>query len=270
MKKIILFITGCVLFTSCNTIKDIAYVQNAGVPVEFKADEHAVRPDATLKPGDLLVITVNSNTPEAAQPFNLPLVPGGEGMNSYGISKSNISGGAGLQNYLIDIDGDINFPILGKLHVAGMKKNDLITLLKSKIYPFYMKEEPIITVRFANYKISVLGEVNRPGAYDINNEKLDLFEAIAMVGDLTIYGRRDNVLLIREDQNGKKTTYRIDLRDKRLIDSPYFYLQQNDVLYIQPNNPRSRGAALGAAEALSISVVGTLISLTSLIINIVK
>ncbi len=270
MKKIVLFIVGIFLFFSCNTIKNIAYVQDAGTPIEFKSGEMALRPDATLKPGDLLIITVNSNIPEAAQPFNLPLIPGGEGMNSYGISKTNISSGAGLQNYLVDIDGNINFPILGKLHVAGMKKNDLIAQIKSKIYPFYMKEEPIITVRFANYKISVLGEVNRPGAYDVNNEKLDLFEAIAMVGDLTIYGRRDNVLLIREDENGKKTTYRIDLRDKRIIDSPYFYLQQNDVIYVQPNNPRSRGSALGAAEALSISVVGTLISLTSLIVNLVK
>jgi len=270
VKKIIPIIAICILFASCNAIKDIAYLQDAGTPIEYKSDEKAIRPDATLKPGDLLTITVNSNTPEAAQPFNLPLIPGGEGMNSYGIAKTSISGGAGIQNYLIDIDGNLNFPVLGQMQVAGMKKNDLIQLLKSKIYPRYISEEPIITVRFANYKISVLGEVNRPGAYDVNNEKLDLFEAISMVGDLTIYGRRDNVLLIREDQNGKKTTYRIDLRDKRLIDSPYFYLQQNDLLYVQPNNPRSRGAALGAAEALSISVVGTLISLTSLIINIVK
>jgi len=270
VRKLILLFTVCILLFSCNTIKEIAYLQDAGTPIDFKSGEQAIRPDAILKPGDLLIITVNSNTPEAAQPFNLPLIPGGEGLNSYGISKANISGGAGLQNYLVDIEGNINFPILGKIHVAGMKKNELTTLLKSKIYPFFMKEEPIITARFANYKISVLGEVNRPGAYNVDNEKLDLFEAIAMVGDLTIYGRRDNVLLIREDEKGKKTTYRIDLRDKRLLDSPYFYLQQNDVLYVQPNNPRSRGAALGAAEALSISVVGTLISLTSLIINIVK
>jgi len=270
VKKIIPIIAVCILFASCNTTKDIAYLQDAGTPIEFKSGEKALRPDATLKPGDLLTITVNSNTPEAAQPFNLPLIPGGEGMNSYGISKTSISGGAGIQNYLIDIEGNLNFPILGKLQVAGLKKNELIVLLKSKIYPYFMKEEPIITVRFANYKISVLGEVNRPGAYEVNNEKLDLFEALAMVGDLTIYGRRDNVLLLREDQNGNKTTYRIDLRDKRLIDSPYFYLQQNDVLYIQPNNPKSRGSALGAAEALTISVVGTLISLTSLIINIIK
>ena len=245
-------------------------MQDAGTQITFKDGEQAMRQDVILKPGDLLTITVNSNTPEAAQPFNLPLLPAGESMNSYGMAKSTISGGAGLQNYLVDIEGNINFPILGKLKVSGMKKNDLLAMLKSKIYPFFMKEEPIVTVRFANYKVSILGEVNRPGAYNVDNEKLDLFEAIAIAGDLTIYGRRDNVLLIREDENGKRTTLRIDLRDKRLIDSPYFYLQQNDVLYIQPNNPRLRGSALGAVEAMSISVVGTLISLTSLIINIIK
>lgn len=270
VSKFFLFIAFILLFVSCDTYKNVVYMQDAGVAIGFNDNDKALRPDATLKPGDLLTITVNSNTPEASQPFNLPLVPGGEGMNSYGISKTSISGGAGIQNYLIDIDGNLVFPVLGKLHVAGIKKNELINLLKNKIYPFYMKEEPIITVRFANYKVSILGEVNRPGAYDVNNEKLDLFEAVAIAGDLTIYGRRDNVLLVRENEKGVRTTYRIDLRDKRIIDSPFFYLQQNDILYIQPNNPRARGSALGSAEALSISVVGTLISLTSLIINIVK
>lgn len=270
VKKFFLFFALILLLASCDTYKNVVYMQGAGVEVGFNDKDKALRPDATLKPGDLLTITVNTNTPEASQPFNLPLIPGGEGMSSYSISKTSISGGAGIQNYLVDIDGNIVFPVLGKLHVAGMKKNELINLLKNKIYPFYMKEEPIITVRFANYKVSVLGEVNRPGAYDVNNEKLDLFEAVAIAGDLTIYGRRDNVLLIRENEKGVRTTYRIDLRDKRIIDSPFFYLQQNDILYVQPNNPRARGSALGSAEALSISVVGTLISLTSLIINIVK
>ncbi len=254
VRKIIPIIAICILLASCNTVKDVVYLQNAGSSIEFKSGEKATRTDATLKPGDLLTITVNSNTPEAAQPFNLSLSEGGEG----------------LQNYLIDIEGNINFPILGKLHVAGMTKNDFVELIKSKIHPRYISEEPIIIVRLLNYKISVLGEVNQTGVFQVTNEKLDIFEAIAMAGDLTLYGRRDNVLLIREDQNGIKTTYRIDLRNKNLLDSPYFYLQQNDILYIQPNKPRSRGAALGVVETLTISLIGTLLSLTSLVINIVK
>lgn len=270
MKKVFLLCFTVFAFFSCNTSKNIIYLQNAGKPIDFKDSTVALRPEVVIKPGDLLTITVNNNTPEAAQPFNLPLLPGGEGMQNYGMAKSTISSGAGLQNYLVDNTGNLDFPVLGRLKVAGITKGDLVRLIKSRIYPHYMKEEPIITVRYANYKVSILGEVSKPGAYNVDDEKLDILEAIAMAGDLTIYGQRANVLLIREDFNGIKTTYRIDLRNERLIDSPFYYLQQNDVLYVQPNNPRSRGSALGAAEALTISVVGTLISLTSLIINIVK
>jgi polysaccharide biosynthesis/export protein len=245
-------------------------VQDAGIPVTYNENEKSVCPDVIIKRGDLLVITVNSNTPEAAIPFNLPLIPVGEGMNAYGIARSNISSGAGLQNYLVDIDGNITFPILGKLQVAGLKKSELSRLIQSKIHPLYIKEEPVISIRYANFSVSVLGEVNRPGSFDANNENLTIFEAIALAGDLTIFGRRDNILLIREDAQGVKTTYRIDIRDSGLINSSFYYLQQNDVIYVQPNNPRTRGSALGAAETLSISVVGTLISLTSLLINILK
>jgi polysaccharide export outer membrane protein len=116
----------------------------------------------------------------------------------------------------------------------------------------------------------VLGEVGHPGVFDIQNEKINIFEAIALAGDLSMFGKRDNVLLIREKANGKRETLRIDLRDARLIDSPYFYLQQNDVLYIQPNEPKSRSGFFSTAESLSLSVVGTLISLTTLIISLSK
>lgn len=267
-----LFLTFAVVMTlySCNTYKKVVYLQDTGQQIEYKDSVQSAIPDPILKTGDLINITVNTNIPEAAQAFNLPLIPGGEGMNSYGISKTSISGGAGLQNYLIDTQGYLTFPVIGKLKVSGLKKSQLVNLLKTSIYPKYMKEEPIITVRFANYKVSVLGEVNRPGAYQIDNEKVTIIDALATAGDLTIYGRRDNILLLRESENGTKTTYRIDLRDKRLIYSEFYYLEQNDVIYVQPNNPRARGSALGAAEAITVSVVGTLISLTSLIINVIK
>ena len=270
MKKNILILAIIIGLSSCKAYKDVLYVQDAGTNVQLNEQIQLQTPEATIKTGDLLIITVNTNTPEAAQPFNLPLVPGGEGMRSYGISKNSISGGAGLQNYLVDTEGYINFPVLGKLHVSGLKKTELINLIKSQIYPFYMKEEPIISIRYSNFKVSVVGEINRPGSYNVDNENYTIFEAIATAGDLTLFGRRDNILLIRQDENGKRTSVRIDLRDKNLITSPYYFLQQNDVLYIQPNDPKTRGAAFGAAETLSISVIGTLISLTSLIINILR
>ncbi len=268
MKKILLSLVLAVVLSACNAYKNVAYVQSAGAPIQYENVSNSI-PEPSIKIGDLLIITVNSSVPESSVPFNLPLIPTGEGMNSYSIGTQMSSAG-GLQNYLVDIEGYINFPVLGKLKVAGLSKTELLNKLKSGIYPKYIKEEPVITLRYANYKVSVLGEVNRPNAYNINNEKISVFEAIAMAGDLSIYGRRDNVLLIRENLNGERVTVRLDLRDERLITSEYYYLQQNDVLYVQPNDPRSRSSALSTAETLTVSIVGTLISLTSLLINILK
>ncbi|HEY6915262.1 MAG TPA: polysaccharide biosynthesis/export family protein [Paludibacter sp.] len=273
MKNFILSILLVFFFTGCNAYKAVVYVQNAGNAVSYADSIPSVIPDPTLKIGDLLIITVNSSTPESAMPFNLPLLPGSEGLKNYSNVSSNMSisnGGSGLQNYLIDTHGDIIFPIIGKIHASGMTKTALADYLKNKIYPFYIKDEPIISIRYTNYKVSVLGEVGHPGVFDIQNEKINIFEAIALAGDLSLFGKRDNVLLIREKANGKRETLRIDLRDARLIDSPYFYLQQNDVLYVQPNEPKSRSGFFSTAESLSLSVVGTLISLTTLIISLSK
>ena len=272
MKKVIPFFIVLILLTGCNMSKKIVYVQNAGSPVSYADTTKSKIPDPKLKVGDLLVITVNANTPEAAQPFNLPLVPN-QGLTNYDPSATTISSGSSggsLQNYLIDTNGEITFPIIGKIKAVGMTKTALSDFIKDKIHPFYIKEDPIISIRYANYKVSVLGEVARPSVYTIQNEKINIFEAIALAGDLTIYGERDNVLLIRENDNGKRETLRLDLRDERLINSAYYYLQQNDVLYIQPNKPKSRASGLSTAETVSISVVGTLISLASLIVTLLK
>lgn len=272
MRKIIASVFIVLLATGCQTSKRVVYVQDAGTLVTYNDSTVNAIPDVTLKVGDLFTITVNANTPEAAQPFNLPLLPGQSGLQSYNQGAANISmyGGSGsLQNYLVDTNGDIMFPIIGKIHVAGMTKSQLSAYIREQIYPRYINEEPIITIRYANFKVSVLGEVSRPGVLRIDNEMISIFEAVAMAGDMTIYGRRDNVLLIRES-NGKRESLRLDLRDKRLVASPYFYLQQNDILYVQPNTPRSRSSALSTAETLSVSIVGTLISLTSLIVTLMK
>jgi polysaccharide export outer membrane protein len=271
VKKIILSFALLILLTGCDVFKKIVYVQNAGTALSYTDSVKSQIPDPKLKVGDLLIIVVNATTPEAAMPFNLPLVPTAESMKSYDIgSKTTMTGGGSLQNYLIDTKGDLLFPIIGKIHALGMTKSELMNYIKAKIYPYYINEEPIISIRFANYKVSVLGEANRPGSYEINNEKINIFEAIALAGDLTIYGQRENILLIRENVNGKRETVRIDLRDARLIDSPYYYLQQNDVLYIQPNASKSRSSFFNSAESLGLSLVGTLISITSLIVNLSK
>ena len=269
LKNFFPLLLSVTLLTGCDTYQKVIYLQDAGKAAVMTDTVSSHVPDAVLKVGDLLTITVNSNTAEAAMPFNLPLVPT-LSMQDYNPSRSTISNySGGLQNYLIGTDGNITFPIIGKLHVDGMTKNALADLIKTKIYPRYIKEEPIISIRYANFSISVLGEVARPNTFLVNNEKISILEALATAGDLTIYGRRDNVLLVRQTPEGRQSI-RIDLRDKNLIYSPYYYLQQNDVIYVQPNETKTKTSAIGTAETISISIVWTLISLTSLIVTLVK
>ena len=146
-----------------------------------------------------------------------------------------------LQQYLVDNEGKISFPVLGALTVGGLTKKQAEQLIVDKLKP-YMKENPIVTVRMVNYKISVIGEVARPGTFTISNEKVNLLEALAMAGDMTVYGLRDNVKLIREDANGKQQIVTLDLNNAETILSPYYWLQQNDIVYITPNKAKARNS----------------------------
>jgi len=258
-------------FTACNAPQKIAYFQQAGEPGAPKTEESTHIPDPVIKVGDLLVITVNTTTPESSLPFNLPLVPTNSGLGDYNPSRATVSNysAGGLQNYLVDNRGIITLPTLGDLQVVGLTKTQLIEKIQGAIHPRFIKEVPIVLVRYANFNISVLGEVARPGNFILNKEVISIPEALALAGDLTIFGRRDNLLLIRQLPD-RRESIRIDLRDPALIHSPHYFLQQNDVLYVQPNNPRSRASALSTAETLTVSLVGTLISLTTLFINIFK
>ncbi|MBB3185956.1 polysaccharide biosynthesis/export family protein [Microbacter margulisiae] len=262
---------GCLLLitlllTSCNAEKKIVYAQKSGSYPNLN-DTTVIVPSQKIKIGDLLIITVNTPTPELSIPFNLPLVPTPA---SNMVNTTSATTAVALQTYLVDLDGNITFPVIGKIHAEGMTKMELESTLKSDIYPHYMKEIPIINVRYANYRISVLGEVAHPGVFTVNNEQISVFEALAMAGDMTIFGKRNNVLLIRQDSNGKRETYRLNLTDKNIIKSPYFFLQQDDILYVQPNKPKARSSAFSTAETISISIVGTLISLASLVVTLAK
>ncbi|MFZ4456106.1 MAG: polysaccharide biosynthesis/export family protein [Bacteroidales bacterium] len=252
--------------SSCTSYKKVPYLQ--GAEKLTKEDLSVINAQYAQKimPSDLLSITVNATTPESAIPFNLPLIPTSKMENgNYGLNTA-----FGIQSYLVDSEGNIEFPILGKFNVTGLSKAELQDLIKKKIYPQYIKEDPIVTVRFVNYKVSLLGEVARPGTYSVINDKINILEALSLAGDMTIYGRRDNVMVMRENQKGEKEIIRIDLTKTDILKSPYFYLQQNDIIYVQPNKSRARGADIGSAENLTISIVGTLISLTSIIITVLK
>lgn len=259
-----LFSALCLFLASCGSTKNIPYLVDAEQLPEKQLKETAMIYEAKIMPKDILTVTVNTTVPEAAVPFNLPLAPA----NSGAINTTQLTYGAGLQNYIVDNAGNIEFPVLGTLHVAGLTRVQVQNLIKGKIYPEFLKEEPVINVRFQNYKISVLGEVARPGSFTATNEQCTLFDALAMAGDLTIYGKRENVMLIREYADGSKAVYRINLQDKDLVLNPQiYYLQQNDVLIVEPNKTKARASSIGSSETFTISIVSTLISVATLIIT---
>ena len=265
MKKYFFYIAVAVamLMTSCSAPQNVAYIKNSD-QIDLSQSEFLY--DARIMPKDVLTITVSTVNPDAAAPFNLIVRPT---LNSISSTIGTSSGS--LQTYLVDNDGTIEFPVLGTLKVGGLTKSECEKMVHDKILPYLnAKENPVVTVRMANYKISVLGEVNRPGVFTVNNEKINIFEALAQAGDLTIYGVRDNVKLIRENANGRKEIHTIVLNDANLINSPYYYLQQNDILYVEPNNVKSQNSKVGQVTTLWFSATSILISLASLLYNILK
>ena len=216
-------------------------------------------------PKDELTITVNTTNAEASLPFNLLM------QNAYQQGRTLSTGGGTLMPYLVDTEGCINYPIIGRLHVAGLTKRECERLIQEKIQPYLAESEnPIVTVRMSSYSISVLGEVARPGSYMVSREEINIFEALAQAGDLTIYGVRDRVKLIRKDASGKKEIHTLNLNDADIVNSPYYYLQQNDVVYVEPNKVKAQNSSVGSMTTLWFSATSILISLTSLLYNILK
>ena len=250
-----------VMLTGCGSVKNIAYLQNSD---SINFDNSRFLYDACIMPKDQLSITVNTTTPEASLPFNLLL------QNEYTQGRSMSAAGV-LMPYLVDNDGFINFPIIGRLHVAGLTKSEAERLIFEKIRPYMAESEnPVVTVRMSSYSVSVLGEVNRPGSFQVSREKITILEALAQAGDLTIYGVRDKVKLIREDATGKKQIVTLNLNDANIVNSPYYYLQQNDVVYVEPNNIKAQNSKVGQTTTLWFSATSILVSLTSLLYNILK
>jgi len=240
------------LLVSCGSSKDIPYFKNRET-VNQNAKGYLV--DARIMPKDMLTITVSTTTPAAAQPFNL-VTPTSQ---------------TALQTYLVDNDGKINFPIVGEVKIGGLTKTEAEQLITKEISPYInAAEKPVVTVRMSSFSISVLGEVNQPGTFTVSREKINVLEALSRAGDLTIYGLRKNVTLIREDSEGSKRFYNLDLTDANIVNSPYYYLQQNDILYVQPNKIKAQSSSIGASTSLWLSSTGILISLATLLISIIK
>jgi polysaccharide export outer membrane protein len=232
---------------SCASRKDVVYFQNA------KSFETVVDTDTFIsrfKVDDEVSIFVSTYYDvEAVKPFNL--------------APQGAESGNGVINYLVDADGNIDYPVLGKIKLLGLTVEQARTLLKEKLSEYL--QNPIVNIRILNFQITVLGEVNKPGTYPSTGERMSLLKALGMAGDLTIKGRRDNVLVIR-DFDGVKTYSRVDLTNKELFNSPVYFLTQNDVVYVEPNNSRVSGASgdnrLGLILSLSSFVVGIAILIT--------
>ena len=262
MKKYVILL-AVIFLASCQSYKKVPYLQDAEVINQVQQLETLY--DAKIMPKDLLTIVVSCTNPELAVPFNLTVAS----PISVSAGNSSLTNQPSLQQYLVDNEGRINFPVLGTLKVGGLTKSQAEQLIVNNLKP-YIKENPIVTVRMSNYKISVLGEVARPGTFTITNEKVNLLEALAMAGDMTVHGVRDNVKLIREDANGKQEIHTLDLNKAETILSPYYWLQQNDVVYVTPNKTKARNAGVGTSTSLWFSATSILVSLASILVTIFK
>lgn len=231
--------------SACQSYKKVPYLQDAEILKQANTQVAPVQ-DARLIPGDEVSILVSTSDPVVSQPFN-----------------------AQGSTFLLDDQGNINYPVLGKLPLNGLTSREAENLITDRLKS-YVKERPTVVVRMSGFKVSVLGEVASPGVYLVVNEQINVLEALAMAGDLTIYGVRDNVKLIREDKNGHKQFVTLNLNDADLLLSPYYQLQQNDILYVTPNKTKAQSADIGTSTTMWISGFSILVSIASLLVNILR
>ena len=247
-------VLSLLLTGSCVSRKKMAYFQNME---QLDTAIDASRTNLVIQPNDLLTITVSAANIEAVQPFNLPVTSAPRVGD-----MATVSGNMQLQSYLVDSDGNIEFPVLGTVQVAGLTRQELVEKLKDEISRYV--QNPIVNIKIINFQVTVLGEVNRPGTFTVPDERISLSKALGLAGDLSIYGRRDNVLIIRETGDKEQYAY-VDLTDSNLLNSPFYYLHQNDVVIVEPNQAQLQGASYNRNASVYISIASVLVSLIVLI-----
>ena len=254
------FLCLIAFLASCSAPKEVLYLQDIASIKEENIDKNY---EVIIHKDDLLAILVNSKDPELALPFNMPVV-------TYQIGAQTTAQQR-LLGYPVDQNGDIDFPILGKIHVEGLTRMQVTELIKQKLMSEDLIKDPIVTVQFLNFKVSVMGEVTRPGTFDISGDRITLLEALSMAGDLTIYGRRDRVAVIRE-KDGKRRILYHDLRSSDIFQSPCYYLQQNDIVYVEPNKAKTGQSRINSNNSVGVwlSAVSVLASITSLMVTMFK
>lgn len=265
MKKVLfsLFaVIAIVLFGSCQGHKQVAYFQNID-SISLAASRYLY--DARIMPKDELTITVNASNPDVASQFNLSV------SKTTSNTTTQLSSQQALITYLVDNDGYINFPKLGKIHAQGMTKTQLQDYIFKGIKPYFAeKENPIVTVSTSNYRVTVMGAVTSPKVVTVTSEKMSVLEAIASAGDLSIYGKRENVMLIREDASGEKTSHRLNLTDANIFNSPYYYVQQNDIIYVEPNKTMAKNSDIGQSTTIWFSFVSVVVTVANLVLNVLR
>jgi polysaccharide export outer membrane protein len=261
----VFFVLGIFLFSSCSGVKEVSYFQKVETNTDsLKRNQPSGVHYARIKPMDLLSITVVTTQPETSLIYNL-VTP-----QIYEATSNSLYSTPTLQTYLVSEEGNIDFPVFGKIKVEGMTRKELESNLQEKLSTAFNKEQPIITIRITNFSVNMLGEVLKPGKYETLNERMTIFDGLSLAGDMTVYGQRDNVKVLRENADGTKKYITVNLNDKNIIYSEGYYLEQNDVVYVAPNKSKSNSSHFGAAESFGISALSILFSLTSLIVTIIK
>ena len=275
---ILLLFAGMTTLNSCNTSKEVVYFQD----MEPGATEIRMTSplEITIRPEDKISIIVNSRDPQLTDLFNLPYVTRQLGVSTYVTRQLGVStryGGSyannnqGVSGYTVDADGNIDFPVLGKIHVAGMKREEIASHIKNELVTKNLVKDPVVTVEFMNLCISVLGEVNNPGRFNIDRDRITILDAISMAGDLTIYGNRYKVMVMRQEGDIQRV-YGVNLTSgEHVYTSPVYYLQQNDVVYVEPNDVKARQSTVNGNNIRStsfwISLASLLTSIGILIFN---
>lgn len=247
-KKNHLFILVFFLSASCGPTRNITYLSNLGNVPEIKTPV-TQEGKVSIQPGDVLSISVTSLSIESNALFN-----------SY-----NASGEEQQVGYLVDEKGFIDFPLIGPVQLQGSTKAEAKEKLIARLNEHVKK--PIVNIRFMNFKVTVLGEVNNPSSFVIPSDNVNIFEALGMAGDMTVFGKRENVLLIRE-KNDIRTTVRLNLNDKEILNSPYFYLQQNDIIYVEPDKARAAQTNVRRSNVqFGVSIATALVTIVTLLLT---
>ena len=265
LRAAFLLLSGVFLLASCSSYKRVLYFQDisAGlyeIPI-------AAPTEITLRSGDKISIIVNSRDPQLMDLFNLPYVSRQLGMSSRtGVTTASTQG---ITGYTIDDEGNIDFPVLGKIKVAGMTREEVTDYIKNELINNNLVKDPVVTVEYMNLCISVMGEVNNPGRFNIDRDCITVIDALSMAGDLTIYGNRNNVL-VQRIENGVMKAYSIDLTSgEQVYTSPAYYLMQDDVVYVEPNEYRKSNSTYNSNKQFNVSMISTIISGVSVIASLI-